>query len=353
MAAESNFLSRLVSRTSLVPKNPGLTLVLGIVGLTLVAFLNWLTGAEVGLAILYLVPVVVGCWFGGGTVGSILALVAVIYRTGWDIEGRHYSSQFAPVWNALVRLAVFGGISFLVNLVRDLTLNLHNLVQLRTSALENEIRQRRELERVVSQMTSREHQQLGVEITDQLAGRLAGTAFLAKAISESLDRRQSPESHDARKLLDSLNESMKQLHSSSRLLAPPETASLEAGLSRLAAELETDLGITCIVQAPRTERDPGFERSRLIYNIAQEAVQHAVQKSRAKQVEISLSEQQNKLNLVISFDPAPEAESAATDADELSVQIMRYRAETLGGSLRLERDPLHGAAFTCILPLTA
>jgi len=326
--------------------------VAGGIGVLITGYIDWLTGPELAASILYLFPVGICAWLSGRTCGTLIAGLSAMVWTALDtLDGRPYSSAVMPFWNGLVRFGIFLLVSHLLALVRDLTLNLHRLVDVRTAALEAEMRQRKEVEKVVTEISSREQQRLGHELHDQLAGHLTGLAFLAKAVSESLDRRGLPEGLEARKLVEFLNQAIKQLRAFCRLLAPVESGSLEPGLSRLGAEIETAFGITCIVQTPKDPPNIGLDRARLLYSIAQEAVRRAVEKRMAKQVEISLSQVDGHLKLVVADDGMPPDAPANPQDQELGVRIMRYRAETLSGSIQVDRSPTGGSCITCLVPL--
>lgn len=322
------------------------------VGLALVGGLDWWTGPELAFSIIYLAPVGLSAWFGGRWAGLLISCLAAVVWTYLDIlDGRPYSNSVIPYWNGLVRLGIFAIMAWLLDLVRNLTSNLQHLVEQRTAALEAEIRSRKEVERVVTEISSREQQRLGAELHDQLAGHLAGLAFMAKAISEGLARRGLPEAADADRLVGFLNQSLKQLRAFCRLLAPVDSGNLDPDLTRLGAQIETAFGITCIVQMPKDPPHLGLNRARLLYNIAQEAVRRAVEKRMAKQVEITLSQEGERLSLTISDDGATVDEPADRSEQELGTRIMKYRADTLGGTITFTKLIGGGSAVTCVLPL--
>ncbi len=321
------------------------------VGLAFVGWLDEVTGPELALSILYLFPVGFSALLAGRRAGIVFSLLSAIVWSYFDIQdGRPYSNQWIPFWNGAVRMGIFTIIALLLDLVRNLTQNLQKLVDQRTAALESEIQNRKEVERIVTEISSREQQRLGAELHDQLAGHLAGVAFMAKAIAESLGKRGEPEAAESEKLVGFLNQSLKQLRAFCRLLAPVDTGNLEPGLTRLGAEIETAFGITCIVQVPKDPPQLGLNRARLLYSIAQEAVRRAVEKRMAKNVEITLTPEPGCLKLVIVDDGSGEEQISAPAEQELGVRIMRYRAENLGGSVTVSSRPGGGACVSCQVP---
>lgn len=320
-------------------------------GIAFVGLLDWLTGPELALSAIYLLPIAACAWRAGLVPALVASVAAALVWAYLDInEGRPYSNHWIPLWNAVVRLIIFSVVTVLLVRIRNLTLNLHSLVNERTAALRAEIEQRKELERLVTQISAREQQRLAGELHDQLAGQLAGTAFLAKALSESLTRRDMPEAPEARKLVGFVNNAHRQLRGLCRLLAPVDSASgLDAGLSRLGAEIESNFGVTCIVQTPKDAPELPLERARLLYNIAQETVRRAIEHRGAKQIEISLFHDTANLKMVIADDGALPAESLP--AEDFDLRVMRYRAETLGGQIITQPGETQGSSLICRVPI--
>ena len=105
-------------------------------------------------------------WFAGRSVGVLVALAAAVVSTYLDIwEGRPYAESFASYWNGGVRLAIFVVIGVLVGIIKRLTEGLQDLVKQRTAALEAEIQNRKEVERVVTEISAFEQQRLGAICT--------------------------------------------------------------------------------------------------------------------------------------------------------------------------------------------
>lgn len=324
----------------------------GLVSILLVGQVDDWTGPELALSIFYMVPVGLCAWYGGRIIGLSIALFAAGIWTFFDInEGRPYSSSFFPYWNGGVRLAIFATFAFLLTIIRHLTDGLQVLVQQRTAELEAEIINRKEVERIVTEISAREQQRLGSELHDQLAGHLAGLAFHAKALAESLKKKAEPESDSAEKLVAYLNNALQQLRAFCRLLAPIDSGNLEPGLTRLGAQIETAFGVTCVVQTPKEATKLGLNRARLMYNITQEAVRRAVEKRMAKYVEINLEQQDSWLTLTVIDDGQTVKKTVNGSEQDLDMRVMRYRAETLGGEISATRDAEGRSRLVCKVPI--
>lgn len=324
----------------------------GLVCVAAIGVVDKETGPELALSIFYLVPVAACAWVGGRWIGITVATFAAIVWTFYDMnEGRPYQNPYMAYWNGAVRFAIFVVVAVLLDIICCLTKNLQKLVRERTADLEAEIQTRKEVERVATEISAHEQQRLGADLHDQLAGHLAGLAFHAKSLAESLQKRNEPEATAADQLVAYLNQSLKQLRAFCRLLAPIDSGNLEPGLTRLGAQMETLFGITCIVQTPKDPPQLGLNRARLMYNITQEAVRTAVENRMANHIEIHLEQEESLLKLAI-IDNGDAAQEPASRADvDLDVKVMRYRAETLGGQISVGRDAQGRSTLTCKVPI--
>jgi signal transduction histidine kinase len=325
----------------------------GLAGVALVGLLDWMTGTEISLSILYLLPIGLTVWFAGQAAGVAVSLLAAGVWLTLDLQGGSlYSHPVIPYWNALVRLGFFLLTTFLLSRVRFLTTNLEAIIKERTAALEAEIAQRRQAEREVAEISHQEQERIAHEVHDHLGTYLAGLAFRAKVLAESLERHALPEADDARQLVAFVNEAGSQARNLARLLAPVDATAggLAAGLSRLGAELESLFGITCPVEGAKDLPPLTDEQGRQLYRIAQEAARNAVQHAKAQLVEITLGREQDDLKLVVRNDGLPWSPSDAP-RDGLGLRIMRYRAGILGGTLTLEAEPGGRTAVVCRVPL--
>jgi diguanylate cyclase (GGDEF)-like protein len=78
---------------------------LSVIGIGLI---DYLTGAEIGLSIFYLLPVAVAAWYTDRRDGVWTALLScMVWYLADELSGAHYSNALIPVWNAFVRLCFF------------------------------------------------------------------------------------------------------------------------------------------------------------------------------------------------------------------------------------------------------
>lgn len=81
----------------------------------LIGFVDYWTGVQVSVSILYLLPITMAAWFSGK---SQSLMVSLLSATAWlmaDLqEEKHYSILAAPYWNSVVMLSIFLIVGYLL-----------------------------------------------------------------------------------------------------------------------------------------------------------------------------------------------------------------------------------------------
>jgi signal transduction histidine kinase len=105
-----------------MPKDYWSKLLLILGGLLLIAaigYLDFLTGYQVSLEALYLVPIVLAAWLGGVSLGIIFSVVAALVIAVGDLyRGTLYPHFLIPYWNLVIRSAGFLVSVYFIRLVR-------------------------------------------------------------------------------------------------------------------------------------------------------------------------------------------------------------------------------------------
>jgi signal transduction histidine kinase len=124
----------------------GITLLAGILVL-LIGWVDYLTGEELSISVLYLAPVCLSTWQVGRGIGLIIAWASAI---AWLVADRAASlgqgHLLVPYWNAAVLLAFFWIVVYLLAALKALQEGLETKVDQRTSALQSEIAERKRAE---------------------------------------------------------------------------------------------------------------------------------------------------------------------------------------------------------------
>jgi signal transduction histidine kinase len=123
---------------------------------------------------------------------------------------------------------------------------------------------------------------------------------------------------------------------------------LKNALRDLALQACENNGIKCHFKAARGVRVPDDTSALHLYRIAQEAVTNAVKHSGAKNVLITLD--RNPTHTCISVLDDGKGLVVRPRGKGLGLHMMRYRANALGGELKIERRRTGGTDITCIIP---
>jgi signal transduction histidine kinase len=90
------------------------SLLIGGVLLILVSVLDWMTGTQIALSLLYVIPITWMTWQGGRWLGLGMALLSGVCWLAAELAGHaNYSNPLVPYWNGLIRTILFCLISAL------------------------------------------------------------------------------------------------------------------------------------------------------------------------------------------------------------------------------------------------
>jgi PAS domain S-box-containing protein len=196
-----------------------------------------------------------------------------------------------------------------------------------------------------------EQQRIGRDLHDGLGQEMTGIALYCGLLEDELKAKKLPEAASATHLSELINGVVVQVGHISRGLQPvPDTPDgLRTGLRRLAAQVSALRGKTGVL---RSRKNIQIHDSRVavhLYRIAQEAVQNALRHGRAKTVSIRLGSRVGRLHLEVEDDGkgiAPNWESTAG----IGFQTMKFRAESLGGTISVTPSPTGGTLVRCVVP---
>jgi two-component system, LuxR family, sensor kinase FixL len=88
-----------------------------------------------------------------------------------------------------------------------------------------------------------------------------------------------------------------------------------------------------------------------VYRIAQEAVNNAVKHSKGRTIRIRLSQRRGRIALSVRDTGIGFARTTGA-TDGMGQRIMRYRADMIGATLKIESARGKGTTVTCVLPLS-
>ncbi|MBI4660409.1 MAG: sensor histidine kinase [Verrucomicrobia bacterium] len=319
----------------------------------LLGFVDCLTGPQFSLAIFYLLPIVLASWSDGRLSGLITACAsAVTWLVADFASSGGFERPAIPFWNSLVRLALFLIVVHLLTTIKRQNENLAEAVEQKTAALHAEMLERSRVEQAVLEISGQEQRRIAHELHDGLGQLLTYSALKAKMLAEDLAETAPLQVSEANEMAALLNKGTEQVRRFARGLDPidVEASGLTTALDRLVKETESLGGIRCSFTFSQAESPLGSSTSLHLYRIAQEAISNAVKHSQGRGVEVELNifPAQVALKIMddgVGFDPEKPAGAG------MGIQIMRYRARTLGGVLVLSSALGQGTTVECVVPV--
>jgi signal transduction histidine kinase len=322
---------------------------LGLVAI--VGLVDYLTGFELSFFALYLIPVALAAWFiGRGFAVFVSMLSEAASVTGDVLAGARYSSEFVIVWNALIALASYFAVIWILAKLRSLYDALEERVRQRTAALHNEMQERARLEEEILRISEREQQRIGHDLHDSLCQHLTATALAGQVLSEQLAK-SPPQARAATHIVELTEEAIELTRKLARGLYPVELKGegLMDALRELADIIRERSKIACRFECHGPLLMLEQQDAIHLYRIAQEAINNAVRHSGAREIVIRLDTAEAVMTLAVSDNGVGLSETPP-NRQGMGLRIMAHRASLIGAAFRVEPLPSGGTRVTCAVP---
>ncbi|MGO9584640.1 MAG: ATP-binding protein [Limisphaerales bacterium] len=339
------FVKQLEQRSRIVLITTAL-LIAAVIGLV-----DYLTGFETSFSVFYLLPIGLAAWFVGRGFAVFVSILSVAMSLGGDLaRGAHFSSPLVPAWNAVIAIAFYLVVVWLLAILRSLQRELEARVQQRTAALKEEMAERERLERELLEISEREQRRIGQDLHDSLCQHLTGATLAGQVLEEKLAALNLPVAADANKMVGLVEEGIDlsrklakglypvEMEADGLMLALEEYAATSAKLFKVACRFECDLPV--LIHDPATAGH--------LYRIAQEAVGNAIKHGKAKNILIRLDANEEGTTLSIKDDGAGLPEPLPKDRG-MGLRIMAHRSAMIGGRFNARRGEAGGTRVTCEL----
>jgi PAS domain S-box-containing protein len=217
-----------------------------------------------------------------------------------------------------------------------------------TATLEQEIADRRRLERQILEISEREQRRIGQDLHDGLGQQITGIIFHAHLLHKHLAGKSAKEAESAAQIVTLLDQAKVQARQIARGLQPvdPSPNGLMAGLGHFATTTRKLYHIHCRFDCPEPVLIEDYNAATHLFRIAQEAVANAFRHGGASAIEIRLRRADGILTLEIS-DNGRGLPKRARRKGGLGLRFMQYRAEVMGGTLDVRRRPRGGTIVRC------
>jgi two-component system CheB/CheR fusion protein len=240
-------------------------------------------------------------------------------------------------------------------------------------AILRDITPQKKLKQHVLEIAFHEQRRIGQELHDGTQQELTVLSLICGMLREllsSADRYESSKfsgwlftekdyqqiQRHAEKLSEALEKTNQHIIQLSRGIIPVQidAEELQSALGKLAMENKGRAQIKCqFGNAGRIDVGNGDAATQL-YRITQESLNNAIKHSQATEITISLSQQIDQIVLEISdngigFDQRRTKKTGISE-NGVGLQIMEYRVNSLGGSLKIKSNPNNGTTVRCIIP---
>lgn len=215
-----------------------------------------------------------------------------------------------------------------------------------------DITERKGLEEAILEISAREQRRIAQDLHDGLGQHLTGIAFMSKVLEEKLSDQSLPEAVEAAKIVKMVNQAIDNTRQLARGLHPvaAEPLGLMSALKKWASEVEELFHIHCSFECEKPLRIHDANLATHLYRIAQEAVTNAIRHGKAQNIWIGLSGRSGTGTLAIRDDGEGFPKKPASPPG-VGMNIMNYRADMVGGSLKVQSNDGRGITVTCIFPI--
>jgi signal transduction histidine kinase len=321
----------------------------------LVGYLDYLSGPQIVISIVYAIPIAVAALFLGtpAAVGlsvlSILASLASDFATNMSV-----AALYLPALNGALRLLFFLFLVFVLNRLREMQSGLEVRVEERARALAHETAERQRLEQDMLEISEREQRRIGQDLHDGLCQHLTGTALASQVLAEKLQARGQAEAEAAHRIVDLVEEAISLARGMAKGLHPVELLAdgLMRALEEFAATTTELFGVTCRFECPTPVLIHSPATATHLYRIAQEAVGNAIKHGQAKSITVTLEENEDGIRLGVSDDGCGLGKGAA-GGKGMGLRIMADRAKMIGGRFNVAAHRPRGVELSCLIPQVA
>lgn len=215
----------------------------------------------------------------------------------------------------------------------------------------NDITEKRGLQEQLLRTAGLEQRRIGQELHDVIGQELLGLGYLAQSLASSLVESQPAAAGEADRIVQGLERTLGKVRSLSKGLIPVTVtgAGLTQSLREMVEQIDGLEGVACSVSSAPGMQIGDDAIATQLYRIAQESVTNALKHGRAKEIDVSLEQDEGFLNLRIRDNGVGLHSSSSSPG--VGRQIMAFRAELIGGTLMVAEPVEGGTLVTCTLPV--
>lgn len=260
--------------------------------------------------------------------------VKKIIGIGREAVGQRKNGDIFPLDLSVGEVVLADGRRVFTGIIRDLT-------------------ERKQLEEKLLHISEEEQHRIGQDIHDDLCQQLAAIGCLAKVAHQQLSRNGAAQAESLEEIVRLLTQANMRAREMSRGLMPVvlDSAGLMDALADLAQSTERIFRISCPFLCERPVEIADNKMATQLYRIAQEAVANAIKHSRADRIQITLSEGDGEVCLMIRDNGIGIPDNVSGKSTGMGLLTMSHRARMMGGVLSVAHDDFGGTLVRCQVPV--
>jgi len=212
---------------------------------------------------------------------------------------------------------------------------------------------RERLEREVLEISEREQRRIGQDLHDGVCQHLTGVSLLCRSLQQKLAKGAAVDPAEAERITRLVNEGIEQTRLVTHGLYPVanEPSGLMLALQALSANLHDTDHLVCQFECPVPVPIGAQMVATHLYRIAQEAAQNALRHAHPTSIIFRLESDADCVSLTVTDDGCGLPDNCSSKG--LGLELMHYRARTLGADLEVRRGAECGTVVRCVLPISA
>jgi signal transduction histidine kinase len=220
-----------------------------------------------------------------------------------------------------------------------------------TGILIADIGHRERLEKEVLEISEREQRRIGQDLHDGVCQHLTGISLFSRSLQQRLAGKSAAEASEAANITSLINDGIEQVRRVTRGLhpVPDEPGGLMIALRELTDSVRSTGKLACLLDCPEPVLISDQVAATNLYRIAQEAVQNTVRHATATAIVVTLRSKDDGIKLSVRDDGCGIPEDRPGKG--LGLEIMNYRANTIGATLEVQPGETKGTVVICSLPL--
>ncbi len=212
--------------------------------------------------------------------------------------------------------------------------------------LRREITIKNRLEEQIMEISEKEQRRIGQDLHDSLSQQLGGILFMGQVLLNKLNRTAPAEARDLGKLIGHLKNALTYTKDLAKGLYPTlGEGGLRTALNELAVGISELYGVTVTVECPGNMNTFDETATIHIYRIVQEALNNAIKHGQAGRIAIRIFKKNGTAMLTVADNGTGFPEKP--NRKGMGLNIMEYRASSIGASLKIETKRDRGTVVKC------